>query len=786
MTVTGRGTGGVSRAAFRLLAVVVAALAPLTPAAAQAPAGKVIVADVVVQGNRTVPTQKIMGTIKTRPGMEYKPDVVAEDVRKLYESRSFANIRVVEKPVDGGRVTVVFQVAELPSVVQDIVYQGAKHLKPDELESLTGLHKGVPLNPIAVQLAKQAILRKYQEKGRLQATVDILEGDKPGDTRIVFNIAEGPVVKVKDIDFVGQTFVSAGRLRTQINSSKAFLGMLGGDYNPLMADMDVAKLEEYYRSFGYHDVRVSRELVWDGTGRYVTLVYHVAEGQRYRVTKVDLHGVPDKERQELLKFNSFHQGDVYSQQRIDADRGKMKDYIGYTGRDDAIQEVVYYPPDKPGEVVLNYEVQDRPPARVGQIIVIGNEVTRENVIRRQIPLYPGQVLTYPELRVAERNLSRLNIFENKPEAGVRPTVTVLDPDSDSEYKDVLVTVQETQTGSLLFGVGVNSDAGLTGSIVLNERNFDILRPPTSFEDILSMRAFRGGGQEFRIEAVPGTQVQRYTVSWREPFLFDSPYSLGVSGYYYTRAYNEYNEERLGGRFTLGRKLNQYWTATAALRLEEVGVHDVQPWEPFEYVSQAGNHFLAGLRAGVTRDTRDSYLRPTEGSLLDVSFEQCLGDFTFPLFSIEGNKYWTTYQRPDGSGRHVLAARSQVSFAGANTPVYELYFAGGFRSMRGFEFRGVGPFENGFNLGGDFMWLNSLEYQIPILANDQLYAVAFIDSGTVEQRVEIDNYRVAAGVGLRIVVPMLGPVPIALDLGFPIVKGPGDKEQVFSFWVGFFH
>ena len=89
-------------------------------------------------------------------------------------------------------------------------------------------------------------------------------------------------------------------------------------------------------------------------------------------------------------------------------------------------------------------------------------------------------------------------------------------------------------------------------------------------------------------------------------------------------------------------------------------------------------------------------------------------------------------------------------------------------------------------GGDFLFLNSLEYQIPILANDQLFFVAFVDSGTVEPSVEIKDYRVAAGVGARIVVPMLGPVPIALDFGFPIVKGPGDREQLFSFWVGFFH
>ena len=134
---------------------------------------------------------------------------------------------------------------------------------------------------------------------------------------------------------------------------------------------------------------------------------------------------------------------------------------------------------------------------------------------------------------------------------------------------------------------------------------------------------------------------------------------------------------------------------------------------------------------------------------------------------------------------MLALHSAVGWAGDNTPVYERFYAGGFRSMRGFEFRGVGPDINGFKVGGDFMFLNSAEYQVPIRANDQLYMVFFVDSGTVESTTEIKDYRVAAGFGLRITVPMMGPVPIALDFGFPIVKAPTDNTQIFSFWVGFF-
>ncbi len=179
------------------------------------------------------------------------------------------------------------------------------------------------------------------------------------------------------------------------------------------------------------------------------------------------------------------------------------------------------------------------------------------------------------------------------------------------------------------------------------------------------------------------------------------------------------------------------------------------------------------------------LRATEGNLLDISAEECSGAYTFTLANVDYNHYYTVLQRPDGSGRQVLALHSSVGWASDDTPVYERYFAGGFRSIRGFEFRGVGPSENGYKTGGDFQLLNSLEYQVPLVAKDAIYAVGFIDSGTVESRVDIKDYRVAAGFGLRIVVPALGQVPIALDFGFPIVKGPEDNTQVFSFFVGFF-
>src|SRR5262249_19723158 len=154
--------------------------------------------------------------IKTRPGAEFNQETRNDDVRELYKTRSFANIRVDTRRTPDGKVTVYFLFAELPSSVQEIVYQGAKHLKPDDLEKLTGLRRGMPLNPISNQLAAQAILKRYHEDGRLFASVEVVEGDKPGDTRVVFNITEGPKVKVGSLQIVGSTFVSQARLRTQL------------------------------------------------------------------------------------------------------------------------------------------------------------------------------------------------------------------------------------------------------------------------------------------------------------------------------------------------------------------------------------------------------------------------------------------------------------------------------------------------------------------------------------------------------------------------------------------
>src|SRR5690606_5424871 len=126
---------------------------------------------------------------------------------------------------------------------------------------------------------------------------------------------------------------------------------------------------------------------------------------------------------------------------------------------------------------------------------------------------------------------------------------------------------------------------------------------------------------------------------------------------------------------------------------------------------------------------------------------------------------------------------QAGYTGDDTPIYERYYAGGFQSLRGFEFRGIGPRQYGVNIGGQFLLAGSVQYMFPLLANDSLHGVVFSDFGTVEDKFEIDDFRASVGTGLRITIPAFGPAPLAFDFAFPLAKAAGDETQIFSFYMG---
>jgi outer membrane protein insertion porin family len=361
-----------------------------------------------------------------------------------------------------------------------------------------------------------------------------------------------------------------------------------------------------------------------------------------------------------------------------------------------------------------------------------------------------------------------------------------EPFPGRSYADIVANVDEAPTGRLMFGFGASSYGGLSGTAILHESNFDIWAIPRSFSELGSGRAFRGAGQELRISLSPGTLMQQYIVSFRDPYLFDLPLGLGVSGYETSRYYPDFSERRAGGRFSLGYQFGPQIYADAAFRVEDVDIHGFKYPAPADLLAAAGHTTLATLRPAIRFDNRNNPVSPTQGSYVEAAFEQGWGTFTYPKFTLEGKQHFTTGSRPDGSGKRTLTMRGRFGVTGRDTPIYERFFAGDYRSMRGFYYRGVGPHILGVNTGGIMEAISSIEYQFPWTASDKLQQVVFCDFGTVEGNYSFTTFRAAIGTGLRVVIPQItGQLPLAFDIAFPVAKAEGDRVRYFSFFVGAF-
>jgi outer membrane protein assembly complex protein YaeT len=747
------------------------------------PNGKII-SEVIPIGNHIRKTEAILALMRSRPGTVYESAVIQEDVRALQNTKWFVPFGVEAHTVNetDGRVKVLIRVTELISTVEDVQFHGAQHLGKNDLNTLAGVRKGEPMNPLANRLGQQNILRKYQEEGRSYTTVELLEGGLATDTRVVYRIVESRVIKIASVDFRGQVRAEPGRLREQI-VNKPDLGIFPPKFDPVTLDLDRQKLIEYYHALGYLAVQIRAEVIPATELDRVKIVYHINEGRQYTVAGKQIEGNKSFDAATLETLTELKPGEPYDRRKAEGDIKRMKDYMGERGYMTVVEQRLHEV--EPGLVQVHYEVVNDTgtPKRVGRIIIEGNDVTQDRVILNQLNFRPGQILQYPELDIAKARLARLGIFD----AENPPVVERIPNEWDSVYEDVLVRVHETRTGQFMVGGSVNSDAGLSGNVTINERNFDLFRWPTSFDDFFEGRAFRGAGQEFRIEAAPGTEVSRYSATWREPYLFDTPFRLTISDYYFQRNYAEYDEERLGARITVDRRLDPYWMFSVSTRVEDIGVLQVPLGAPQAIAGDAGHHFLLGIREGFTRDTRDSVVYPTKGDLFDIGVEEVFGAEQFPIGTVEYTKFFSSKMlaREDGSGQQVLCLRSIVEVEGGNAPVYERFYGGGIRSFRGFSYRGVGPFQDGYATGGNFAWLNTIEYQVPLMANDKFAGVLFCDHGTVEQNISIHNYRVAIGAGIRVNIPALGPLPLALDIAVPLNQAPQDKKQLINFSMGVF-
>jgi outer membrane protein insertion porin family len=346
-----------------LLAIVIAAAYSSTVLALDPPAGK-DVAEIIVVGNQRRTADEIRAKMNTRPGQRYNELTAQEDVGRLLAQGWFLSNGVALTPrprMADGKLAVFVEVSELPNTVQAIIFNGANHFSADELKKLTNLTVGTPMSPAVNMAARQAILRKYHEDGRLWAGVYLTEGSRLDDTRVVFDILEGPTAKISSIDIeyfgAATSGVSNQRLKTQIQSSRAYLGtLIGGEFDPGLLNLDVVKLAKYHQNLGYLDAKVQRELVWSNDHRSVKVIFHIQEGKRFKVGKVQIDGCSAAKEESLLTFTDLRAGDYYDKLVVQGDQDRLKKYHGYRGRLVEVLETIAESGD--GVVSVHYQIVD--------------------------------------------------------------------------------------------------------------------------------------------------------------------------------------------------------------------------------------------------------------------------------------------------------------------------------------------------------------------------------------------------------------------------------------------
>jgi outer membrane protein insertion porin family len=906
------------------------------------PEGPIV--DIQIEGNSTVDTEEVLRKLSSRVGRPLERKTIEKDIRALLDSNWFSDVQpFYDQSEDGKGYVLIFKVREMQKIAR-VEYRGASAIKVRKLEEATGIKPGSRTDGIKARLGIAAIERLYQEKGYQKVVVNLVSGDKPGDTAVVYEIFEGPKYTISHVEILGNSYVSDGVLKTKIQSKPSILGLLGGSFSKELIEDDARKLREYYQGQGFFEIAVS---VVDEPGenlghRKVSFV--ISEGPQYKVRNIRFEGNDKIPIESLHDGLALHSNQPFRDDYRDADKKKLLTKYGEIGCIDAKIDVEPKFTNEPGIVDLVYKIEEGDQYLLGEIIVKGNDRSKDKIIRREAEmagLVPGEPLNANLLQTFQKRLEGTQYFVASPEMGKPINVNIInrrahdkpygegvipvslpsgevtrlqdpgselpssagtvplgapnekpiqiaqappsggaatpaplldgtalppvveggnaiggspidgnaivvpppsiitipgnagtvpnvpgasstvvpeaipgaaplgageppgrfpdlpglnmsdvgpdrqEPFANRSFADISTQVEEAPTGRFMFGLGASSFGGLSGNFIVHERNFDIFNIPRSWRDVTSGQAFRGGGQEFRFEASPGTVINRMLVSFRDPYLFDLPVALNLSGYVFGRSYPNWYESRGGGRFSLGRQFGTSTYADLAMRVENVNFSGFSMPAPSDYLAASGQTFLASLRPSITFDNRNDPIAPNKGQYVQFAFEQGWGDFTFPKVEIEGRKYFTLHSRPDGSGKHTLTIRSFFGITGRDTPVYERFFAGDFRSMRGFAYRGVGPYVFNQNMGGILSTVGSVEYQFPWTANDKFGQVIFCDFGTVEKDYTFTTFRASVGTGLRVVIPQFGPYPLAFDLAFPVAKGPDDVTRYFTFFIGAF-
>ncbi len=797
-----------------------------------------VIRSVRVTGVKGVSEATILADLRTKAGTKLSVQSVRGDLAFLWNQYKLQARVIVATGSDG--VTIRFEVKREFLRYDHTKFRGLSHFKVDQVRKLLDFAESERPTDLTAESIARRLEELYWKDGYANTKVLVRTDQKTSTLR--FLVDEGPRAKVRSVEFRGnKSFPTSSflGLRWNLLGSAGVVSKPGllsdAAFSRLKLDADLDRLRSFYRGRGYKDAIVELyklEFTPDYTG--VHLGIRIFEGRLYRIQSVDIQQLrmdssdkPRFDKKELLATIRLRPGDVATQDKILADQRRLALFYGrrgfpstdvYRNLDRKTSFQVLDPSEvidaERGLVRLTYVVQEGQRKRIRSIRISGNRFTRDEIIRRELSVFPGEFVNTEELERSRDRLFAKRYFGD-PAAGdpgvtfrLRP-IDVQPGELAPELVDLEVDVREGVTGQILWGVGLSSNTGPFANVQYNKRNFDWRRLPTSwnpidwFSQILNNEAFHGGGQTLNLDLSPGTEISQASISFFEPDAFGTHLNtigLGLSGYRTIRRLETYDVDTLGGNIRLEKRIGRDVSLGATFTNDRIKVNNIAADAPAVVWDAEGSNSVRSMGVNLSVRSLDTLVQPTSGfrvrAFTTYAPEWLAGDATFWKAGFTSNLYLALL-RDSRDRAHVLEFKNAVHVGraiGADDSLFltERFFMGGQGTLRGFDFRRAGPTQFDRPTGGETRYLGTLEYSFPLFSSrlqgglretELIRGVGFLDAGMLGDRFQdrfFRQLRLSAGVGLRIRIPGLGNLPIALDFAWPLRRQDTDRLRAFSF------
>ena len=721
-----------------------------------------LVGSVEIEGNKRIETSTLLYYIKTRKGEPLSRTQISKDVEQIYGLGEFKDIRVETRQGSEG-MEVVFIVEEIPSI-GNVLFYGNKEIEDSEMLELLEFKRGEAFQQHMTTEAKEQIKSLYHEKGFFFAKVDAIS--KKSDKKqmdIHIRVREGEKIGIKNILFSGNKNFSADELSDQIETkAETWISFLdeSGIYKQDILKLDVFRLEGYYQDNGYLRARVQEPKInIDKRNKEINISISIEEGSKYRVGKITSNSDDTVSATDVLKALQMKTGDVYSLSKVRAGVMSIGDIYSERGYAYADVNPITKINENSRTVDVSIEVDRGRKVYVGEITVIGNTRTLDNVIRREFRLKEGELFDSVKLRRSKQRLNNLQFFEDVKIDTRRG--------KESDLVDITTTVTERQTGSVNVGAGFSSTENLIFNAGISQNNF------------------LGTGRRLVFSTNLSSRRTDFNLSFTDPRIFDTTMSGGVDAFNRKTNYYSYKARKTGGGLRLGKSLSEYDWAGINYNLANTEITDVV--KATSYLKNE-KRVTSRVSPSFIRDTRDNFMNPSSGSRHVVRFDMAgLGGTKFHRMSYETSHYWPIV------GKLVGMLHGSISWAdgygGDDLPSFEKYYMGGPKSLRGYTIKNIGPKDGSGNpLGGNQSLLLNAELQYPFTKGfrgflfydrGNLYGGGN-DTSTTSTTWDLAKMRDSIGAGVRFLSPF-GPIGFAY--GIKLDQATGEESGEFHFSAG---